>query len=418
MGTAKGEGRLHYAWPILLVCTLVVFGSLGLGRLAYSPILPNMQAGLGLSNTQGGALATGNFGGYLLLSVIGGLLAARFGPRLVISLSMLVVGLTMILTGLAQSFWAAILWRSLTGMGSGGSNIPALGLLAAWFAPRRRGLAVGIAIAGSSVALVVTGYAIPPVMASYGGDGWRAAWIIMGAAVLLLALLAWLTLRDSPAERGLRPLGDTPETPPGDERASSLAWGSVYRSGVVWHLGLIYIAWGIAYIYITFFNKYLVTEVGLSEQAAGRLWSLVGWLSLTCGFTWGAVSDRWGRKAGLALVYLVHAGAFALFAVADGAALYVVSSILFGLSAWSIPAIMAAACGDQVGPRLAPAALGFLTVFFGIGQVAGPYLAGLLADRLDTFVPAFLIAAGAALLGAVGALLLPPAPAPERASIG
>jgi predicted MFS family arabinose efflux permease len=240
----------------------------------------------------------------------------------------------------------------------------------------------------------------------------------MGGVVLLLALLAWFTLRDSPGERGLELLGGTPEEQPGAARTSSLAWGSVYRSGVVWHLGLIYIAWGIAYIYITFFNKYLVTEVGLSDQTAGRLWSLVGWLSLTCGFTWGAVSDRWGRKAGLALVYTVHAGSFLLFAVGGGAAPYIVSSILFGLSAWSIPAIMAATCGDQVGPRLAPAALGFLTLFFGIGQTVGPYVAGLLADRLGTFVPAFLIAAGAALLGALGALLLPPSYAPKAASIG
>lgn len=418
MGTVKGKDRLHYAWLILLVCTLVVFGSLGLGRLAYSPILPHMQAGLGLSNTQAGTLATGNFVGYLLLSVIGGLLAARFGPRLIISFSMIVVGLTMILTGLAGSFWSAMLWRVLTGMGSGGSNIPALGLLAAWFAPRRRGLAVGIAIAGSSIALIATGYVVPPVLVSFGRDGWRAAWIIMGGVVLLLALLAWLTLRDFPAERGLEPLGGAWAGRPGDERASSLAWGSVYRSGVVWHLGLIYIAWGIAYIYITFFNKYLVTEVGLSDQTAGRLWSLVGWLSLTCGFTWGALSDRWGRKAGLALVYTVHAASFVLFALADGGISHILSAVLFGLSAWSIPAIMAAACSDQVGPRLAPAALGFLTVFFGVGQIVGPYVAGLLADRLGTFVPAFLIAGGVALLGALGSLLLPPGRAPEEASIG
>jgi MFS family permease len=156
----------------------------------------------------------------------------------------------------------------------------------------------------------------------------------------------------------------------------------------------------------------------LSGQISGQLWLLVGWLSLTCGFTWSAVSDRWGRKAGLALVYTVHAGSIVLFAVAGGAASYIVSSVLFGLSAWSIPAIMAAACGNQVGPRLAPAALSFLTLFFGIGQAVGPHVAGLLADRLGTFVPGLLIAAGAALLGALGALLLPPGHAPKAASIG
>jgi MFS family permease len=69
---------------------------------------------------------------------------------------------------------------------------------------------------------------------------------------------------------------------------------------------------------------------------------------------------------------------------------------------------MGATCGDLLGAQLAPAALGFITVFFGIGQAVGPSAAGYLADALGTFTLAFWLAAGMALLGAGGAALLKP----------
>ena len=66
-------------------------------------------------------------------------------------------------------------------------------------------------------------------------------------------------------------------------------------------------------------------------------------------------------------------------------------------------------CGDVLGPRLAPAAFGFLTLFFGSGQAIGPSLAGAIADAAGSFTPAFLLAAVVSLLGALGASLLRPA---------
>ena len=69
---------------------------------------------------------------------------------------------------------------------------------------------------------------------------------------------------------------------------------------------------------------------------------------------------------------------------------------------------MAALCGDVLGSRLVPAALGFITLFFGLGQACGPSVAGALADRSGSFASAFLVAAVASLAGAVGAAFLGP----------
>ncbi len=407
-GDSTRPRRFHYAWVVLAVGTLVVFGSLGLARFGYTMLLPAMQSGLALDNTQAGGLATANLVGYLALSVAGGALAARYGPRAVITVGLALAAGGMLLTGLAGRFATASAWRALTGIGSGASNVPVMGLMAAWFVPRRRGLAAGVAVAGSSLALIVLGPLVPHLLAAYPTGGWRVCWFLFAGATLALALLSLLALRNRPRDVGARPLGAAADDePPAPSRASGLHWGSVYRSGVVWHVGAVYVAFGFSYIiYMTFFTKYLVAEGGYTQASAGRLFMLMGWLSLLCGLIWGWVSDIIGRKGALVIVYLIHAAAFGLFALWPSPVGLTASAVLFGLSAWSIPAIMAATCGDLLGPRLAPAGLGFITLFFGIGQAAGPSAAGALADATGSLSPALLLAAGVALLGAVGSLLL------------
>ena len=403
--------RWHYGWVVLIVGTLVVFGALGLARFGYTVVLPSMQAELGLDNTQAGGLATANLIGYLTVSLIGGALAARYGPRVVIAVGLALAGVGMVLTGLVHHFVPALLWRALAGVGSGASNVPVMGLMTAWFAARRRGLATGIAVSGSSIALIALGPLVPRILAVYGADGWRISWFILGAVTLALAVLSWLLLRNHPAEKGIGPLdgraGAATVTQPATR---GIAWGSVYRSASVWHVGLVYSAFGFAYIiYMTFFTKYLIAEGGYTQTQAGSLFMVMGWCSLLCGLIWGTVSDVIGRKRTLFIVYLIHAVAFSLFTLWPSSVGFTISAVLFGLSAWSIPAIMAAICGDVLGAQLAPAALGFITLFFGIGQAVGPSVAGAMADASGSFSSAFLLAGGVSVLGAVATLLLRPA---------
>jgi sugar phosphate permease len=407
--------RFHYAWWVLAVGTLVVFGALGLARFGYTMLLPPMQAGLHLDNTQAGALATANLTAYLALAVIGGALASHVGPRIVITVGLAVAAVGMLLTGLTDSFGAALGWRALTGAGSGASNVPVMALLAAWFARSRRGLAAGIGVTGSSLALIVLGPSVPHLLAEHGENGWRVSWFVFAGATLALAMLALVVLRDRPADVGLHPLGTAGDGVPHVSAADGLHWGSVYRARVMWHVGLIYVAFGFSYIiYMTFFTKYLVAEAHYTPAAAGGLFMTMGWVSLLCGLIWGWVSDLIGRRGALIIVYLIQTVAFGLFALWPSPTGLTLSAVLFGLTAWSIPAIVAALSGDLLGARLAPAGLGFLTLFFGIGQALGPSAAGAVADAAGSLAPAMLLAAGVALLGAIGSVLLGHRAAPDE----
>jgi len=401
-------GGFHYGWIVIIMGLLTTVGAHGFGRFAYSMINPSMIDGLGLSYTQVGNLAAGNFIGYLLFAIIGGFLAARLGPRLVIGLSLALMGVTMILTGLAKTFGFALTMRILTGLGNGGAFVPAMALGSIWFAEKKRGLATGVVTAGIGIGFALSGLLVPPILSTYGGEGWRFCWYYLGTMVLVLAAVSYGFVRNRPEDLGLIPLGSKSshvESTP--QETDKLDWREVYRIGPVWHLGIVYFLFGFSYIiYMTFFTKYLIAEGGYTQEAAGRLFMLMGWLSLLCGLIWGWASDIIGRKGALVIVYLIHTLAFGLFALWPSPPGFTISAVMFGLSAWSIPAIVAATCGDLLGPRLAPAGLGFVTLFFGIGQAAGPSAAGAAADAAGSLAPALLLAAGVALLGAVGALLL------------
>ncbi len=403
---------LHYGVVVLGLVVLVVFSALGLARFGYTSILPTMQEALQLSNTQTGVLQSWNLVGYLATVVLAGALATRFGPRLVIAFALLVVAAGLGLTGLVPTFGAACLGRFLAGVGGAGSNVPAMALLSAWFGARRRGLAAGAGVAGSSVGLMVTGPLVPAILERAEGSGWRVCWVVLSGLTLLVWILAALFLRNHPAEMGLRAVG-APEAEgdsrPGPKAASALDWSLVYRSRLLWRLAGIYLGFGFSYIiYSTFFVRYLTGEAGFTRSAAGGLWSQIGMVSIVSGFVWGGVSDRWGRRAGLLWVFGLQSGSFLLFGLSRETWAIYASAALFAVTAWSIPALMAALCGDLFGARLAPAALGLITLIFGLGQALGPYLAGVIADAAHSFAAAFLVAGAVALvLGGGGSLTLP-----------
>lgn len=396
-GTSRG---FHYGWAILGVGILVVMGALGLARFGYTMILPQMQEGLSLGNTQMGLLATGNFVGYLVFALFGGFLASKYGPRFIITISMTLVAVTMLFMGLVSGFTGALALRTLTGIGSGGSNVPIMGLVSSWFGPRRRGMAAGLMVGGSGLGLVFTGFLI-------ADTPWRQSWFILAAAAFVITVLAALVLRNHPSQKGLQPIGGKSEASSG--ATGSLEWGRVYRLPALWHLAAVYAFFGFSYsIYATFFKAFLQKEMGMDPQVAGYLWAVVGFISIVSGLMWGSLSDVIGRKYGLALVFFLQGTSFLIFGRSTAEPGFYVSAILFGLTAWSIPGIMAAACGDYVGARLAPAALGFITLVFGVGQAAGPGIAGYMADLFSSLGPAFTLSAAVAYLGAMGSLLLKP----------
>jgi MFS family permease len=396
------SGR-HYGWVIVFVGGLTIFACLGLARFAYSMLLPSMGKDLGFGYDRMGFIGTGNFAGYMAAVALAPLFMRRWGGRATIAAGLGLLAACMILIGRGTGFMPVLALYILTGVGSGLANVPMMVLVSHWFARTRRGRAAGTMLAGSGIAIIFAGFLIPALNRTLGADGWRAGWQILGVLSALVAVTAGLLLRNSPAELGLAPLGneEAGSTAPGDAGPGAVPSGPAAvhgrsEKGLIAHLGALYFLFGFTYvIYGTFIVTTMVAERGMAEAAAGRFWAWVGFFSLFSGPLFGILSDRIGRRGGFMAVFAVQTAAYGLASAPLGAWALYLSVVLYGIAAWSIPAIMAAAVGDYLGPARAAAGFSTVTVIFGAGQTVGPGIAGILAKSTGTFAHSYLLAAAA-----------------------
>lgn len=380
--------RLHYGWIIALTGTAVLFSCLGLGRFSLGMLLPSMGKSLNLSYSQMGLIGTGNFAGYMISVVLAGIISRRIGSRWTIFLGLILVGCSMIFISKTMGFVGIIALYVTTGIGSGLANVPMMGLVSHWFLKNNRGRAAGTMLSGNGIAIVFAGMYIPWVNSSMGSEGWRTGWLTIGIISIFIAFIAGFLLRNDPGEKGLAPLGNDetdpmPSVKDSTKRKESHKWTMV-------HLGSIYSLFGATYVvYATFIVTTLINERGFGENTAGNFWAVVGALSIFSGPLFGWLSDRLGRKIGMMLVYTLFTISYALVAANLPDTFLYASIGIFGIAVWSIPTIMSAAVGDYAGPDRAVKAFGFITLFFGAGQITGPAVAGFLADITGTFSIAF-----------------------------
>ncbi|WP_136810617.1 MFS transporter [Desulfosediminicola flagellatus] len=381
----RSESR-SYCWVIAFAGFLGLLASLGLGRFSLGMMLPGMGAGLGLDYAQMGLISTVNFCGYLVAVLLCGRLSSILGARVLIFLALLLVGASMSLVGLSSSLVVIIVLYCLTGIGSALSNIPIMALISTWFEPGRRGRAAGLCVMGNGLGILLSARLVPALSGT--GSDWRLSWLVLGGVVLAIAFCCVLLIRNS---RNSSPMKEQGKQQVRSGRLTESLKGKNRK--LILRCAAIYFLFGFTYvIYITFMVTSLVQERGLSEQAAGDIWSWVGLISLGSGPLFGYLSDKYGRKFALMLVFSIQTAAYLLVAMKWPMISVYVSVVCYGLVAFSVPTIIAALIGDFTGPQGVASVFGFVTFTFGIGQIAGPAIAGSLAEITTSFSSSFFMA--------------------------
>ncbi|MCZ4353559.1 YbfB/YjiJ family MFS transporter [Roseovarius aestuarii] len=393
--------QVHYAWTVAAICGLSVLCGLGLGRFAFGMMLPSISQDLGLTYSQSGMLGFSNLTGYLMAVPLIPILVRRIGTRVTVSLSLLVMALSMVAMAVTHSFVWLTAFYFVTGLSSGAVVLPSMSAMSKWFAPSHRGLSSGMVMAGAGFGIILSGFAVPRLVPLGTIAAWQVGWLIFGGLTVVVSIVAFVFIRDTPEDRGLRPFGRA-------AIQTGTALQPLVRSAkfkLLTHLGAVFSIYGATYmLYVTFIVTSMIDSYGMTEAQAGVLWSWFGSLSIFSGLLFGALSDRVGRRAGLAAAFGVLTLSYGLVGFeVPGIGLYL-SVILFGISAWSIPVIMAASAGDYFGASGGAGALAILTLFFSAGQAVGPIVAGVLAEMLGDFSLSYTTSAVASLL-AIGMVL-------------
>lgn len=367
------------AFKVLLGGILGMVVAMGIGRFAFTPILPLMQRDLGMTNTVAGWLAGLNYLGYLggaiLCSVAPQLLRSRLltGGALLSSLA------TTLMMGLTVSvFW----WGTMRLVGGAASAILFI-VIAAEVAEAlgRRGYGhwVGTLYGGIGFGIALSGLVIPWLDRE---GGWVFSWLGMGLIATLLAMAGVAIGRER-------------------EPVQPVAVNAVAHSDRLpglWLLVVAYFFEGLGYVVTaTFIVAIIAVTPGLGPFAPYS-WVAVGFAAIPSTILWPVLARRVGNKRALLAAYAVQAAGILVSIQAESFTEVVFAAVTFGGTFLGIVA-MTLAEGSRRMPADGRRAAAILTASFGVGQMLGPVLAGMLADLQSGFALPLLLAGVCVLLG-------------------
>jgi len=308
---------------------------------------------------------------YFVLGAGGGMLADRWGPRLVCMTGMVCIAMGLFLTSLAQSLTTVYLsYGLLVGLGIAFVYTPSIASVQPWF-NKRRGLASGIASSG-----IGAGTLILPVVVSYllTEINWREALQMMSAGVLLIGLTAGFLLKRAPNLSG-NASGQLPGlTLSATLKTPSFKW--LYMGTLL----------GAPVMFVPFAHiSAAARDAGVPDAQAVGLVGLIGIGSLVGRFAIGWLADRMGRIKTLMLMQGLMGLSYLVWAGAQDSWVFAVFALWFGLSYGSIVSLLPAICMDLFGGRAVSAIIGTLYTGAALGNLLGPVLAGQIFDMTQSY---------------------------------
>jgi len=378
---APGTGRpaglgtpVTRAAGIVLPAAAAMAAGMGVGRFVYTPILPLMTAGAGLSPQWGAAIATANYAGYLAGALAGVAAPSLLRSRTVYRSSLIVVVATLalmpVMTGDAR--WAAL--RFVAGFASALVFMVAASALLTGLRARGEHL-VGHGFGGVGAGIAASGVLVLVLHHGTWQDSWWSA-AVLGA---VLTAAAW-PLRPAAADH--------------DATARAAAPG-----GRRWFTSLLlaYTLEGVGYIIAGTFLVAAIDQTA-SITLGSSAWVIVGLAAVPSAALWAGLSRIWSRPTLLAIALGVQAIGIALPALVGGTTAALASAVLFGGTFLGV-ATMALATGAHLR---VPRAVAILTTGYSIGQIAGPVLVTPVLHH--SYQPALL--AGAAIVAAASVAAL------------
>ena len=394
------EQPTRIRWLVIFLIFLI-YVLMFIDRVNISIAAKYIMPEYGLTEIQIGWIFSAFVLGYALVQIPGGWLGDRFGPRRVMFGAILwwstftavtAIAGELFLTSLIGIIGSFAVVRVLIGLGEAAAPPNGNRVIANWAAPHERGLALGIAVSGSSLGAALTPPLIVWIMLAWG---WRAAFYIAGGVGIGIAFLWYMLARDQPAdhpwvneaERQYVSQGETTAQEPSPP-LHLIPWRALLSRPDLWLLTGAYFVLGYTlYFYFSWFFLYLVNERGFSMQSGGFytmapfLASAVfapigGWLSDTLSAQFG---KRIGRCA-IGFTSLILTGVFVSAGATTTSAYTAILFLSLGAGSLFISASVYWVTTIDLAKKYAGTVSGFMNMGGNIGGAISPTLTPYLAQ--------------------------------------
>jgi sugar phosphate permease len=373
-------------WKRLIPVAIIVYIISFMDRTNIGFAFAGLGADLGISKTQEGLAGGIFFIGYLFLQIPGGHLAERWSAKKFVGIMILIWGVFAVLSGLVQNFTQLLVVRFLLGVAEGGIWPAILVLISHWFPTAERARAYGVWMMNIAISSIITAPLSGWILS---WSDWRTLFFVEGAFPFVIAAPLWWSLvADRPRQAHwvsdrereyietslAREEADTPGT---------AGFGSVFRSGLVWRLVIVYFLIQVGFYGLNLWLPHLVgITTGGSHVLVGAVTAIPYLFAIAGLYLNARAADRNGR-------YSRHV----MLSMAIGAVALVLS-VVFGDIAWLSILLVSLAMGGALaydGPfwasssravpvALAGTAMGLINALGNLGGFVGPYIGGYLQD--------------------------------------
>ncbi len=395
-----GKTRLFYGYVVVAAAFLAMAVSSG-AVFSFSVFFASLQAEFGWTR----AVTSTAFALHMivqgLLAIGVGRLNDRFGPRIIVTVAGLLMGLGFVLVSRVQAVWQLyLLYGVLIGAGVSGGPVPLMSTVARWFRARR-GLMTGIVMAGVGVGTMV----VPPFADWLIRTlSWRSSYVIVGLLLLVAIPIAAQFLKRDPSLKGLQPLGSQHPGESGEASARALhelTLKEATHTKQLWLLVAAFAGFGFAVHSVMVHVVVHAIGLGLSSAGAAGLMTAAGALGVVGRVGIGSLADRHGAKRLMITQYAVLAVSLVWLANASDAWSIYACALLFGFSFGGIVPLNSHIVAELFGLRAHGAVLGATGLSVGIGSAVGPVFTGYCYDMLGSYTVPFLTCGGVAVAAGV-----------------
>ncbi|WP_211452319.1 YbfB/YjiJ family MFS transporter [Collimonas antrihumi] len=382
MNEAKADPDRE-AWRVALAGLLALAVAMGIGRFAFTPLLPMMLHDGVIDLAAGGWLATANYAGYLLGALL--CMVLHVSPTRAIKIGLVATVLLTLGMGVWHSPMLWLLLRTLAGIASAGVFVFGSGWCLQRLAQLKASALGGIIYCGPGIGILITGLATSAMVTQH----WRAehGWLLYGLLALILTALVWPTFSGStaatatpaPAAHGLEPAQVTRQT-----RGLTLAYALA----------------GFGYIITATFLPVIARQALPGSNWPDLFWPLFGICVSIGALLATRLPTHWDNRLLLAACYLLQACGILIGIVAPSVTGFALGSILLGMPFTAIT-LFAMRDARRLRGDHARSLMGMLTAAYGVGQIIGPPLATRLVRSSGSFTSSLSVAALALLAGAV-----------------
>lgn len=381
---AARAGSFAGPWAIALSGLAALAVAMGIGRFAFTPLLPMMLHDGDVTLQQGGWLATWNYIGYFAGAVA--CLFLRLDAARMVRWGLVATVLLTAAMALPGGMVAGVLWRTA----AGGASAVVLVYTTTWcmqrLAETGRPALGGFIFCGPGLGIAITGLSAFAMVAA----GWTAAWGWIAFAVLGCVLVAAVW----PVFRPARPLGEAKRAAGGAEARHGRRLGTE-----AWVLTVAYGLAGFGYIITATFLPVIARQAMPGSLWADLFWPLFGASVAAGALTAVRIGVGHDNRVLLAAAYTMQAVGVAIAALWPTLAGFALSSLLAGLPFTALVLFAMHEARRLAGDNAAPL-IGLMTSAYALGQIAGPPFATALVSHTGGFAASLLGAAAALLAGA------------------